>query len=255
MKICPKCNTKLRDEARFCDICGVELDKAHQERKKSRAGLWMFLVFLFLLLVGGAYFGFAYYRQVLIHQAEEDMRARELAIQDSLDQVAYDEKCREDSLKQLEASHRVDDLQVLIGAVYNCRKSRPDDVVKYYSLDLKDAYRSWNNEYLVGPQGFLFEKLWEGGCQSNLKIKNYRTEFLEASSPSDGVATFKVKVTFSVHDSSNEDSFVKEVTHVDVFKLIKEVGNWRIDDLVRDGVSAKSGYRNGSSDFGKEECL
>ena len=235
-------------------IEGLASPVAPAKKQSGHWGLKFFFFLLFLGLIAGAYFGYGYYQQKVAEQIAADSIARQLAIQDSIAQAEYEAKLVEDSLKQVAAAHRVEDLEVLVGEIYNCRKGHPNDVVGYYSLGLKNAYLSWENENLQGPQGLLFERKWEGGCDNRLKIKNYQTEVLEASSPEDNAATFKVKVTFSIYDSVDDDSFVKDVAHTDVFKFVNEHGNWRIDDLIRDGLSVKSRYSSGSSDFGKETC-
>jgi len=287
MKSCPKCNAQLSDEARFCENCGTKLDAittcpscgksissgarfcmhcgssvygtapapnpvAPPEKKNRHIAAKIFGTLFLIVLAAAAYGGYRFYAQ---HQEKirlEEQKARELEIADSLAEVQYEEELRLEKLKQ-EEEHRIEDLKVFVASLYGCRGEYRDKILKYYSSDLRRAYRSWENDELQGPQALLFEKKWEEGCGKWNSIRNYKKEVVEAESPTDSIATVQVKVTFALY-TAEDDEFMETDSHDDVFHFIYEGGEWKIDDLVRDGKSSKDKYKNGSADYGKEVC-
>ncbi len=288
MKICPKCNSQLADEARFCENCGTKLDAVttcpacgkpiasganfcmycgksisgntpapspapQPEKKSSHTGLKILAFLFFIVLAAAAYGGYRFYSQRQEKIRLEEQKARELEIADSLAEVQYEEQLRLEELKK-EEEHRIEDLKVFIASLYSYRGEYRDKILKYYSSDLRKAYKSWDREDLLGPQALLYEKKWDEGCGTWVNVRNYKKEIVEAESPTDSVATIQVKVTFALYSAYEDEDFMEDDSHNDVFHLIYEGGEWKIDDLVRDGKSSKEKYKNNSSDFGKEVC-
>lgn len=286
MKLCPKCNSKLPDEALFCancgekvaDIstcpscgkpvargskycmfCGVDVNNPSQtaqpvKPKEKHTGRNI-AIFLFLMLVAAAAAGYVYYgytqEQARIAQEKLD---REQAIADSLEEVEYEARLKAEQAKA-EEQHRLEELGVFINSLYAYRGEYRNKIVKFYTRELRAAYNDWEpTQELEGPQALLFEKKWDEGCGTWVLVRNFKKEIIDGTSPNDSIAEIAVDVTFDLYSAYDDEPFMESDSHKDVFKLKYESGEWKIDDLIRDGKSSKQKYRNGSSDFGREIC-
>lgn len=273
MTTCPGCGKMVMSGTKFCMYCGARLSGTPQPQspqpqspqpqssqplptppKKSTNWGARIIGFLALVFIGtGGYFAYSVYsrHQAKIRQQEEE--ARELAIADSLEEVRYEEQLKMEKLKEAE-EHRIEDLTVFISSLYSLRGEYGDKIVKHYSDDLRSAYRSWHREDLSGPQPLFYDKKWNDGCSKWVIIRNFKKEVAEAESPTDSIATFKVDVNFALYSAKDDEPYLESDSHRDEFHLIYEHGEWKVDDLIRDGKSSKQRYRDSSSDFGREIC-
>lgn len=266
MTTCPKCGKMVIAGTKFCMYCGTKLTAESApsgqqplqspqpqpvpQKKSSFSGVLIF--FMLLLLAAGGYFGYRYYMD-LQEKKQQEIEERELEIADSLENVRYEEQLRLEKLK-LEEEHRIEDLNVFIASLYSCRGEYREKILKHYSSDLRSAYKSWSREDLEGPQALFFDKKWDDGCSVWVAVRNFKKEIVEASSPTDSIATVTVNVRFALYGTHDDEPYLDTDTHKDEFYLIYEGGEWKIDDFIRDGKSAKKRYRENSSDYGREIC-
>lgn len=286
MKQCPKCKTQLPDEALFCANCGEKVAEIlvcpscgkpvargskfcmscgadvqgtapvlEPEKPKVKHTGRNIAIFLFLMLVVAAVAGYVYYgytqEQARIAQEKLD---REQAIADSLEEVEYEAQLKAEKAK-VEEEHRLEELNVFISSLYSYRGEYRNKIVKYYTRDLRAAYNEWEpTQELEGPQALLFEKKWDEGCGTWVIVRNFKKEIVSGSSPTDSIAEVIVDVTFDLYSAYEDEPYMESDSHKDIFKLKYESGEWKVDDLIRDGKSSKQKYRNGSSDFGREIC-
>lgn len=277
---CPNCNAQLADEAVFCEHCGKQLQTSNvcpfcgkplnpgakfcsncgksigsENAPKKNYVWWIVGAVVALLLIGG---GVAFYlinkQKADEARLQQEQELRELAMKDSLEEVQY----QQELLQQQEAEAlqaRTDEIRAFITACYSYHGQYMDKIKRYYSTSLLNAVNSWSApEGLDGPMPLLFEKKWDEGCGSWCEIRNYKPTITEISTPDENSATVTATVAFDVHSAYEDQEYLESASHSDVFKLVQEGGEWRIDDLIRDGSSMKQKYSMGSEDRGKEIC-
>lgn len=251
--VCPFCGQQLNPGAKFCPNCGKSIGGDNAPKKNYV--WWIVGAVVALLLIGG---GVAFY---LINKQKEDeariqqeRELRELALQDSLEEVQYQEQL----LQQQEAEAlqaRKDEIRAFITSCYSYREQYMDKIKRYYSTSLLNASNSWiAPEGLNGPMPLFFEKKWDEGCGSWCETRNFKPTITEISTPDETSATVTATVAFDVYSAYEDQEYMESVSHSDVFHLIHEGGEWKIDDLIRDGSSMKQRYTSSSEDRGKEEC-
>lgn len=271
MVTCPNCGKFVVSGTKFCMYCGSSITgestngnaslqqpqapmQPMPPKKKMGAGTIALCVLGFLLAVAAVagYFYMSYTKEQERLRMEQE--AREQAIEDSLEQVRFEEQTKAEEAKKAE-EQRIEDVSVFVRSMYSYRGEYRNKIVKFYSSDLKSAYKSWHtdDEFLIGPQALFFDKKWDEGCGTWVIVRNFKTEIVEASSPDENTAIVEVNVTFALYSAYEDEDFMQNDSHKDVLHL-KYEGEWKIDDLVRDGKSVKAAYRAGSSAYGREEC-
>ena len=266
MVSCPKCGKLIMDGSHFCMYCGqnitgvpsnmpnANIPQQPDEPKKSNTGKVIGIIFS-LLLALAAIGGYLYYSYV---QKQEQLRIeeelRQEAIEDSLEQVLFEEQAKAEAAKKAE-SDRLEDVSVFVKSLYSYRGEYRNKIIRFYTSDLLSAYKKWHtdDEELDGPQALFYEKKWDEGCGTWVIIRNFKSEIVEGSSPDEFTATVEVNVSFAVYSAYENEEFMQNDSHNDVLYL-KYEGEWKIDDLVRDGKSVKDAYLKSSSNYGRIVC-
>lgn len=260
MVSCPKCGKMVMKGTAFCMYCGQNMNGAvppvEPEKKKKKSGVatffkWFFAI-LFLAAAGVA--AYYFYNLKETKRLEEEKILREQALQDSIDNALYELELKEEEARIAE-EQRIEDLKPFVATLYTCHGPHRDKILRYYTADLRAAYNSWNaTEELQGPQALFFEKKWEEGCSTWCLMKNYKHAIVEASSPDETSAVIHTTVSFALYSAYDDQPFIQMQEHKDVLYLKYEAGEWKIDDLVRDGLSIKKAYNSGSLKYGREVC-
>lgn len=276
MKTCPKCNTINPANAKFCMHCGIDLsdipdsveekkvevsqpkpnptpnntNSAVKPRKKKPITGKIIAWLMFFVFVAGLVEGYLLYDQHQKSILREAEIARLQEQQDSIDEVLYQRELKQEELDRQE-ERRIEDLTVYIQNIYSMRGKYRYNIRKYYSSSLRSAYNHWEVDSIKGPEPLLYEKYWD---KPQWVVRKFKPRIVEAESPTDSSATIIVDVKFDVYNSS-DDSCVGEDSHRDEFSLVYERGEWRIDDLIRDGKSCKKRYLENSTDFLNESII
>lgn len=262
MKSCPRCGNMVVSGNNYCMYCGEKLNpeapdhvssKGIGQRKSSSGCAGKVIAFLMVVvLIAGGVEGYLLYQQYKSDKYTSEKEIRQAYVEDSLEHVEYE---RQQNLEKLRIAeeHRLEELNVYITNLYSMRGKYCDKILKYYSDDLRGAYKKWTRDDLDGPQALLFDAKWDNGCVPWVTIRNFKIKIGECSSPTDSIATVNVTVKFTPYDASN-DSYMGKAVYEDRFQLKYERGEWRIDDFVRNGKSAKQRYLENSTDYGRERC-
>ncbi|MBR5983212.1 MAG: hypothetical protein IK025_05775 [Bacteroidales bacterium] len=126
-----------------------------------------------------------------------------------------------------------------------------------YSADLERARKNWKNisaDDCDRAEDIFYDREYDDGCGSWCDQTNRKYNVEDVTLVNDNTIKVCVRYSYSVYSAYDDQEFIANVKHKDEFTIIKENGDWVIDDLVRDGVSSKDAYRRNDKKFGRDKC-
>jgi len=252
MRYCKYCGQALPDDARFCFACGKEIPAEPQQSQrqsnrssrknddgkpaKKQSSLWgcFFILFVIAIFAGSAIFTYFKYLDHNHNNAlvphEED--STQMVVEDEED-VNQGEEEKDDS-KEASQTTTKKEIQKRVEKIYDDALSMNKErnyVARYCSEELRSLIQRANGN----SPNWLDFNIWV----SDDKWNSPRVEQVRVFDYSSFSAT--VKVTIRPESDDEEMNFV-------TLSLIKEDGEWLIDDFKSEGRSLKTQARRAAED-------